>query len=103
MYWRDFNGTVPYDALSAEDNLYIGQVTENRGLLPGTFYPESRSVVTMAHDLKILVNDPLNIKVIIIDFDEVFLGTPCFSSYVLQRQIYSIGLLLTSIHFEVQH
>ncbi|XP_022906611.1 uncharacterized protein [Onthophagus taurus] len=49
VYWRDYRGTIPRDAVPTDHGTYIAQVIiENGGIVPGTLYPDRKVAVSEA-------------------------------------------------------
>ncbi|GJQ79853.1 hypothetical protein Trydic_g18302, partial [Trypoxylus dichotomus] len=58
-YWRDYRGTIPDDAFSGAEDLYIAQVV-SYWLLPGTFNAKTKEVYTEQGD-KVTIRDNFKI------------------------------------------
>ncbi|XP_022900692.2 uncharacterized protein [Onthophagus taurus] len=60
IYWRDYNKSIPQDALHVGYGLYIGHIIIDDFLVPGTIYPKTGKFITENNGKKEDVN---NIKI----------------------------------------
>nr|XP_022900692.1 uncharacterized protein LOC111413816 [Onthophagus taurus] len=60
IYWRDYNKSIPQDALHVGYGLYIGHIIIDDFLVPGTIYPKTGKFITEDNGKKEDVN---NIKI----------------------------------------
>ncbi|XP_022916061.2 uncharacterized protein [Onthophagus taurus] len=76
-YWRDYNGAIPPDAVTAAYGVYIGQVYRNCTLIPGALYSENQNFVGEFYgkfetktNIKILCSHGL-LKWVMVNLDDV--------------------------------
>nr|XP_022906825.1 uncharacterized protein LOC111418516 [Onthophagus taurus] len=89
-YWRDYNGSIPNDAIAVDDDLYIGQIYSHSSVIPGSLFPERNKFIyeyigqrEAKSDIKILcAPNPDEMKWVKLNMAEIFAENPHF--YVSQ-------------------